>query len=63
MPIIAPMGNSSSSLLTSGVKGVVGVDITDTVGDATDLVAGGVVYILEGVTSVITTINEVAMYS
>ena len=50
MPTIAPVGNSSSNL----IKGVVGVDVTDTVGGATDLLAGGVVYILEGVTSVIT---------
>ena len=54
MPIIAPAGNSSSSsLLTSGVNGTVGVDVTDAVG-------GRVVNILDGVTSVITVINEVA---
>ena len=53
MPIIAPVGNSSSNLLISGVNGIVGVDVTDTVGDR-------VVNILDGVTSVITVINEVA---
>ena len=59
MPIIAPVGNSSSNLSTSGIKGVVEVDVTDTVGCATDLLTGGVVYILEGVTSAITVINGV----
>ena len=56
MPIIAPIGSSSSSSSTSGVEGTVGV-VPGTV-DVTDMVAVGLVKTLEGVTTGITIIQD-----
>ena len=53
IPIIAPMGNSSSDSLISGITVTVGVttdDVTETVVNVTEMVGGGVVNSLEGVT-------------
>lgn len=53
MPITAPMGSPSSDSLISGVTVTVGVstdDVTETVVGVTEIVGGGVVNTLEGVT-------------
>ena len=60
IPIIAPMGKSSATFLPSGGKGTLEVvtdDVTDMVSDICDVLGGRVVNSLEGVTSLITTVE------
>ena len=60
IPTVAPMGRPSVNFSPSGAKGTVGViidDVTDIVGSICDVVGGGVVNSLEGVTFLITTVK------
>ena len=58
IPTIAPIERSSANFSPLGAKDTLGDDVTDVVDNICDVVGGGVVVNLEGVTSLTTIINK-----